>query len=143
MNELQTLGQKINLSVFNKQETISEEDKAKVREYAKLVKVQEDLHKEIQKVSRLMSFLNARWCREHLWINQKNEVIPIFDIDDDYLKNIYNWSLRNKSKLKKPIISEYIRRFGMPETLPDEDSKFKEKAHSSAAQEWYDEDDFF
>jgi hypothetical protein len=43
----------------------------------------------MKKVSSLMKFLDARWCKDYLWLNQQGDVLPIFDIDDDtqYKKN--------------------------------------------------------
>lgn len=139
MNELSIQKAGINLAVFKDNKTVSEEDRAKVREYAKLMKVQADMLKEIEKVSKLISFIDARWCKDYIWINQQGGVTPIFDIDDDYLKNIYNWALRNEKKLSKGVLKEYISRFGIPETLPDEDSKYK-----SNTKKYYDDeyDDF-
>ena len=137
--DLQVPVRGVNLGVFKDDKTVSEQDKLKIREYAKLVKHQETLHKEIRKVSSLLSMIDSRWCRDYLWINQQGEVIPLFDIDDDYLKNIYNWSLRNKKKLNKAMLKEYISRFGLPEALPDEDSKFMSAEKS---RRFYDEDEF-
>lgn len=137
--ELSTLN-KVDLSVFKKDTTLSEQDKKKIKEYAKLIKTQNDLHKEIQKVSRLINFLDAKWCKDYIWTNQKGESIPVFDIEDDYLKNIYNFLTKNKGpfnprgKVPKGIMNEYVSRFGIPDDLPDE---------SASLTPWEDDEDMF
>ncbi len=140
MKELSLTNAKVNLAVFKEEHVVSEESKAKVREYAKLVKVQSDLQREIEKVSKLLRFIDARWCKGYIWINQQGEVIPIFDIDDDYLKNIYNWSIKNRRNLGKGIMKEYISRFGIPDSLPEEGAKY---TGSDYRFDEDDEEDFF
>lgn len=133
MNELKLNNSDVNLAVFKDSNPVSDADKEKVREYSKLVKMQENLHNEIKKVSRLISFIDAKWCRDYLWVNKQGDVIPVFDIEDSYLKNIYTWSLKNKRQLSKQILKEYIARFGVPEVLPNEDSMYSEKYRGNAS----------
>ena len=140
MNESTIKQAGVNLSVFKDTQSVSDTDKAKVREYAKLIKVQENLHKEIEKVSKLLKFVDSRWCKDYIWINQSGDVIPIFDIDDEYLKNIYSWSMRNHNRVSKGVLKEYISRFGIPDELPDTDAKFKSKNRGKYG--FVEEDDY-
>lgn len=114
----------VDLKVFGNSSVMSEEDKAKVREYAKLEKMRVEILAQLKKIDSLMEFIDSKWCGKYLWKNQANEVIPIFDIEDDYLKNIYNWQIRNGLMVSKEIKKEYISRFGIPDSLPVDDAKY-------------------
>jgi hypothetical protein len=127
----------VNLAVFKAGEEVSDADKEKIREYSKLFKIQKNLEAEIKKVAQVMKFIDSKWCRNHIWVNQQGEVIPIFDIDDSYLKNIYNWMVRNQGYASKEITKEYIRRFGIPETIVNDQAKFTPEKKSI----WEDDDD--
>ncbi len=130
---------KINLALFA-QAGVSEEDKAKVREYAKLEKTKNDIIIQIKKLDEVAKLIDAKWCKKYLWTNQRGEVIPIFDIEDDYLKNIYNWHKKNEREVPKEIKKEYYSRFGYDNAL-DEESKFA-SAKTRKRSIPFDEDDY-
>lgn len=121
---------KINMGVFKTASSLTEEDKAKVREYSKLVKAREQLNTQQQKLGEMMSLIGEKWCKGYLWTNKNGDVVPVFDIDDDYLKNIVNWCKRYDREVPKEIKKEYYARFGYTDLVANADDKFAPKKES-------------
>ena len=137
MKEITVANNKVDLTVFKNSAVLSDEQKAQVREYAKLQQEQERLEKEIKKLSRVKSMLNAKWCSKHLWTTLNGDVKPIFDLDADHLKNIVKY-LKERGRVNTQITNEYITRFGFDELITEED-KFKPKKPSR----WFVEEDYY
>ena len=117
----------INLSVFKTASSLSDEDKLKVREYSKLVKAREQLNIQQQKMDEMIALIGEKWCKGYLWTNKNGDVVPVFDIEDDYLKNIVNWCNRNEREIPKEIKKEYYARFGYTDFGNSSEGKFTPK----------------
>ena len=139
MNELIIAGSdKIDLEVFKGTSTLSDEDKKKVREFGKLKKAKEDLQKQIGKIDLVIDTIDAGWCRKYLWTSAAGDVSPLFDIDDDYLKNIVSWSQKNYDRVSKEVKKEYYARFGYNTLIDVEESKYAPKKKEKKARKMYD-----
>ncbi len=117
----------INMAVFKTASSLSDEEKAKVREYSKLLKTREQIIIQQQKLDEMMSLIGEKWCKGYLWTNKNGDVVPVFDIEDDYLKNIVNWCKRNDREVPKEIKKEYYARFGYQDFGTSPESKFEPK----------------
>jgi hypothetical protein len=121
----------IDLSVFRGAGSVSEEDKKKVREYAKIVYKSKQIEEEYRKINEMLRFIDADWCTKYLWQNAKGEVFPIFDIGDDYLKNIVKWCVDNRHTIPTSIKKEYVIRFGIDSFVSDNKSKNEDLAYKT------------
>jgi hypothetical protein len=137
----------INLAVFKTASSLTDEDKAKVREYSKLVKAREQLALQQQKIDEMLALIGEKWCKGYLWTNKNGDVVPVFDIDDDYLKNIVNWCKRYERDIPKEIKKEYYARFGYTDFGSNADDKFTPKKTTRADKAFgllrNDNEDFF
>lgn len=72
----------------------------------------------------MIDLVDANWCKKHMWVNGKGEAVPIFDIEDSYLKNIVAYCERNHKQVPKEVRKEYYSRFGYKEMVADKDAEF-------------------
>lgn len=123
----------INWEVFE-QDSLSEEKKSIVREYAKIAKSIHNLRKQLDKANKLARVIGADWAGEYLWFTKNGDAIAVFDLEDDHLKNIYNLIERKgfHSDKSDAIEKEYIKRFG-----------FKEDKESSLEDEYKENFSYF
>ena len=103
---------------------MSDEEKNRVREYSKLILARNDLAKQMQNLDDTIQFIGKNKYEKLLWINQNGEVIPFFDISDEYLKNICGWHQKNSRKMSVPLQREYVARFGELPREAQEDNKY-------------------
>ena len=99
-------------SAISAPSSMSDKEKDKLRNFAKLVKARQDAQKQLDKIQEMIELVGERDMTKNLWISQAGDVLPLFDIEDSHLKNIYTWLINHGREVNKNIKKEYIARFG-------------------------------